>query len=214
MSGVDGGFRMADGLTPSPKGVLVTAVNLTVARTGGGWIRSLNGPHHRAALSVFMVIVLAHWAEHIAQAIQLWGLGWKPTQARGVLGLPFPWLIRSEWLHYGYAILMLIGLFLLRPGFTGRSRTWWTIALGIQFWHHIEHLLLLLQAQTGHYLFGRSVPTSLLQLVVPRVELHLFYNTIVFIPMVVAMYLHLRPALAEIRTVPCSCHRPLTAVSA
>nr|WP_239175753.1 hypothetical protein [Actinoplanes cyaneus] len=161
-----------------------------------------------------MVIVLAHWAEHIAQAIQLWGLGWKPPQARGVLGMPFPWLIRSEWLHYGYAILMLIGLFLLRPGFTGRSRTWWTVALAIQFWHHIEHLLLLLQAQTGHHLFGRSVPTSLLQLVVPRVELHLFYNTIVFLPMVVAMYFHLRPTPAEIRDIPCSCHRQLTGASA
>ncbi|AGL16743.1 hypothetical protein [Actinoplanes sp. N902-109] len=165
----------------------------------------LNTEHHRGALTLFMIVVIGHWAEHIAQAYQLWVLGWAPPQARGVLGLPFPWLIKSEWLHYGYAIVMLIGLFLLRPGFTGRARTWWTVALAIQFWHHIEHLLLLLQAQTGHYLFGRAVPTSILQLLVPRVELHLFYNTIVFLPMVVAMVLHLRPSEAEARAAVCGC---------
>ena len=41
------------------------------------------------------------------------------------------------------------------------------------------------------------MPTSLIQLWVPRVELHLFYNTIVFIPMVIAMYYHLFPPAAE-----------------
>ncbi|MFC4146083.1 hypothetical protein ACFO0M_07435 [Micromonospora mangrovi] len=188
----------------------VTKTQAPAARTG--WLAALNGKHHRAALTAFLVVVIGHWAEHIAQAYQLWVLGWAPAQARGVLGLPFPWLIKSEWLHYGYAIVMLIGLFLLRPGFTGRSRTWWTIALAIQFWHHIEHFLLLLQAQLGHNFFGRPVPTSLLQLVVPRVELHLFYNTIVFIPMVVAMYLHLRPSPAEARQMVCSC-RPVVATA-
>ena len=141
-----------------------------------GFIERLNTTHHRAALNVFMVIVLAHWAEHIAQAVQIYALGWKVPEARGVLGLAFPWLIKSEWLHYSYALVMLTFLFLLRPGFVGRAKTWWTVALAIQFWHHIEHLLLLLQAQTGTFFFGKAVPTSVLQLVFPRVELHLFYN--------------------------------------
>jgi hypothetical protein len=166
-----------------------------------------NGAHHRAALNVFMLVVLAHWAEHIAQAIQIWGLGWPVPKARGVLGLAFPWLVTSEGLHYGYALVMLAGLWLLRGGFVGRARTWWTAALVIQFWHHIEHLLLLLQAQTGHVLFGRSVPTSILQLVFPRVELHLFYNTVVFVPMVIAVILHLRPSPAEASLARCDCAR-------
>ena len=170
---------------------------------------SLNGRGHRTALNVFMVVVIAHWAEHLAQAFQIWVLGWPVPQARGVLGLAFGWLVTSEWLHYGYALVMLIGLFLLRRAFVGRSHTWWTIALGIQFWHHIEHLLLLIQAQSGHDFFGRKVPTSIVQLVFPRVELHLFYNTIVFIPMMVALYLHLRPTEAERRLAPCRCARPL-----
>ena len=37
------------------------------------------------------------------------------------------------------------------------------------------------------------MPCSVLQLVFPRVELHLFYNSIVFIPMVIAMYYHMFP---------------------
>jgi hypothetical protein len=90
-----------------------------------------NGPWHRPALIVF---VLAHWAEHVSQAVQIWGLGWPRADARGILGIPFPWLVQSEWLHYGYAIAMLGGLWLLRKGFTGRSRTWWTAALVIQLW--------------------------------------------------------------------------------
>jgi hypothetical protein len=167
----------------------------------------LNGPYHRAALNVFMVIVIAHWVEHLSQAFEIWVLGWKLPQSRGALGLAFPWLVKSEWLHYGYAIVMLLGLWLLRRGFTGRSRVWWMVAFGIQFWHHIEHLLLLIQAQTGSYLFGKPVPTSILQAVFPRVELHLFYNTVVFLPMVVAVILHLRPSAEELHQPVCSCNR-------
>ncbi|MEJ3748493.1 hypothetical protein WEI85_35070 [Actinomycetes bacterium KLBMP 9797] len=152
-----------------------------------------------------MAVVLAHWAEHLAQAYQIWVLGWSRPEARGVLGVWIPWLVASEWLHYGYALVMVIGLALLRPGFVGRARTWWTVALVIQFWHHIEHLLLLIQAQTHQMFFGGTAPTSVAQLVFPRVELHLLYNSIVFIPMVIAVYRHLRPSDKELRAMMCSC---------
>src|SRR5215475_8098026 len=176
-------------------------------------LAGVNGRHHRLALNIFMVVVLAHWAEHVAQAYQIWALDRPAPQARGVLGQFFPWLVTSEWLHYGYALAMLIGLLLLRPGFVGRARTWWTVALAIQFWHHIEHLLLLIQAQTHTYFFGRSVPTSVLQVFFPRVELHLFYNSIVFIPMMIAVYLHLRPNAREQAISSCSCVRAATATT-
>ena len=168
-------------------------------------VSGINGRWHQAALGIFMVIVLAHWAEHITQAIQIWVLDWPRPKARGLLGVPFPWLVTKEWLHYGYALVMLIGLFALRKGFVGRASTWWTAALIIQFWHHFEHLLLLIQALTHRYLLGRSVPTSLLQLFYPRVELHLFYNAVVFLPMVVAMFLHWRPSRREYELMSCSC---------
>jgi hypothetical protein len=158
-----------------------------------------------------MLVVVAHWAEHLVQAYQIWGLGWARPQARGVLGQWFPWLIQQEWLHYGYALVMLVGLWVLRPGFTGQARKWWTAALVIQVWHHLEHLLLLIQALSGRHLAGKPVPTSLLQLVVPRVELHLFYNAVVFLPMVVAMYLHLRPSSADRAEMQCTCAGPVHA---
>jgi hypothetical protein len=169
------------------------------------WSIALNVRHHKAALMVFTFVVLAHWAEHIVQAIQIYLLGWPRPKAGGVLGLLYPWLVTSEWLHYGFAVVMLIGLILLRPGFAGRARTWWSVALWIQVWHHFEHFLLLVQASTGSYLMGKPVPTSIAQLVFPRVELHLFYNTIVTIPMVIAMVLHLRPSAQEKSLMQCSC---------
>ena len=170
------------------------------------WIERLNTDWHEFALRTYMVIVLAHWAEHLLQAFQIYALGWPVPQARGVLGLFFPWVIRSEILHYGYALVMLAGLWILRPGFIGTlDRRWWTMALAIQFFHHIEHALLQGQAILGQNLFGRPVPTSLAQLWVPRVELHLFYNTIVFVPMVIAMYFHMFPPASEARKPQCTC---------
>jgi hypothetical protein len=150
--------------------------------------------------------VLAHWAEHLAQAVQVFILGWPRPKANGVLGLWFPWLVTTEAMHYGYALVMIIGLFLFRRGFTGTSRKWWTIALVIQFWHHIEHFVLQWQAISGHYWFGSPVPMSFLQMAFPksRVEIHLFYNAIVFIPMVIAMYYHMVPPAGETHA-GCSC---------
>jgi len=172
----------------------------------------LNTEWHDRAMRVFTFIVLAHWAEHLVQAVQVYVLHWPIPAARGVLGLWFPWLIKSEVLHYGYALVMLVGLFLLLPGFVGRARTWWLVALGIQFWHHIEHALLQYQALTHHNFFGSPVPTSLIQLVLRRLELHLVYNTAVFIPMLIATYWHLFPA-AESPAPRCNCamRKPLVA---
>src|SRR5258708_4865323 len=93
-----------------------------------------NTTWHKPALQIFMVIVLAHWAEHLAQAWQVYVLGWPRHHAGGVLGLRYPWLVKSELLHFSYAFIMLIGIALLRKGFAGVSRKWWEIALVIQFW--------------------------------------------------------------------------------
>jgi hypothetical protein len=169
------------------------------------WLSYLNTRGHRTALIVFMVIVLAHWAEHLVQAVQIWVLDRPVPDSRGVIGQWFPWVVTEEALHYAYAVVMLIGLIILRPGFVGQARVWWTVALGIQVWHHFEHLILLIQSQTGKHLLGRAVPTSIVQLQFPRVELHLFYNAVVFVPMVVAVYLHRHPLRAERNAMSCSC---------
>ncbi|MGH2806292.1 MAG: hypothetical protein ACRDKT_03355 [Actinomycetota bacterium] len=168
-------------------------------------LENVNTRYHRIALGLFMALVLAHLAEHVAQAIQIYGLGWAPPDARGVLGMPFPWLVSSESLHYGYAIVMLIGLIALRPGFVGASRSLWDVALGIQIWHHFEHALLLGQSIAGRTLFGAEVPTSIAQLVIPRVELHLLYNALVLVPMVVAMVTHRHPSDEDRAQMTCTC---------
>jgi len=169
------------------------------------FMKTINTSKHEFALRLYMVIVLAHWGEHLVQAFQIFVLKWPRPESRGILGQFFPWMISSESLHYGYALFMLIGLWLVKSGFYGRSKTWWMISLGLQFWHHIEHLLLQVQALVGHNLFGSPVPVSLLQLVVPRVELHLFYNTIVFVPMAIGMYYHLFPTKEELSLHQCPC---------
>jgi hypothetical protein len=165
----------------------------------------INREWHKPALQIFMFIVLAHWAEHLAQAFQVYILKWPVPEARGFLGLFFPWLVKSELLHYLYALIMLIGIWMLRKGFAGRASKWWMIAFGIQFWHHIEHALLQGQAIAGQNLFGSPVPISIAQLWIPRVELHLFYNTIVFIPMVIGMYYHMFPPQGEETGHGCAC---------
>ena len=174
--------------------------------TASAVIARINGPQHELMLRGYMAIVLAHWGEHLLQALQIYVLNWPVPEARGIIGYFFPWVIASETLHYGYALVMLGGLWVLRGGFMGvADRRWWTVALAIQFFHHLEHLLLIGQSAFGYHLAGRPVPTSLVQLWVPRVELHLFYNTIVFIPMVIAMYYHLFPPAEETTRPRCAC---------
>ena len=165
----------------------------------------LNSLWHERALQIFMVIVLGHWAEHLFQAYQIYVMNWPRPKALGMLGLVYPWLVQTESLHYGYALVMLVGIWSLRKGFTGKSRTWWTVALVIQFWHHIEHALLIGQATFHHNLFQSPVPVSILQLVFSRVELHLFYNSVVFIPMVIGMYYHMFPPKNETEHAACTC---------
>lgn len=169
------------------------------------FLKTINTHKHEIALRLYMVIVLAHWGEHLVQAFQIFVLKWPRPESRGILGQFWPWLVSSEALHYLYALFMLIGLWILRTGFVGRSRKWWMASFVIQFWHHIEHLLLQLQAVFSQNLFHSPVPVSLLQLVFPRVELHLFYNTVVFLPMMVAMYYHLFPTREELSLHQCPC---------
>ena len=178
---------------------------MTHAASAPSFIGTLNGPWHKRALQIFTAVVLAHLAEHAVQAYQVYAQHLSPHQALGLVGRWFPWLVHSEVLHYGYALIMLAGLLILLPGFVGQARRWWLAALGIQFWHHIEHLLLQGQVVFRHNLFGSPVPTSIVQLWIPRLELHLFYNTIVFIPMVVAMLLHVFPPAADRGAMRCSC---------
>jgi hypothetical protein len=150
---------------------------------------------HGIALRLFAAIMVAHWLEHIVQAYQVYALGYEPHHALGLLGQFYPWLVHSEWMHFGYAILTFVGLVLLRQAFCGPALAWWNIALVVQVWHLFEHALLFIQAQGGFALWGAKEPISVLQLFWPRVELHLFYNSVVTIPIVIALILTKRRQL-------------------
>ena len=181
-----------------------------------GLYERLNTRWHKTALLAFTAFVLFHWMEHIVQAYQFFVMHWSRQMSMGLLGMYYPWLMKTEALHYGFALVMLIGLWVLRKGFTGTSYTWWMVAFWIQFWHHFEHFILFYQAQTHQFWFGGSVPTSVGQILIPRIELHLIYNALVFIPMVVAMYYHVYPPAQDAGKAMCSCehHRAPHAAAA
>jgi hypothetical protein len=151
------------------------------------FIYKLNHRWHKPALIIFMVIVIAHLLEHIFQTLQVYFLQWPRGHAHGLLGYYYPLLAQSEWLHYIYAFIMLVGLYILRLVFSGKARVWWDVSLIIQIWHHTEHFILLMQNLIGYNLFNSAKPMSLIEIFVPRVELHFFYNAVVFIPMVIAI---------------------------
>lgn len=152
---------------------------------------------HDLMLKSFAVLMVAHWLEHLVQAYQVWGLGYERHHAGGLLGQVFPWLMHSEWLHFVYAVLTFAGILLLYRAFSGAALGWWKVALAIQAWHLIEHSLLFAQAQGGFVLWGAKEPTSVLQLFFPRIELHLFYNSVVTVPIVVAMVLRAKGVAAR-----------------
>lgn len=142
----------------------------------------------RLLLGVFAVVVLAHSFEHVLQAAQIWWLGWQPADAGGALGLVAPQAVESEVLHTAYNIVVLAGIVGLVAIFGGRARRWAWVALIAQSWHVFEHLLLWLQALTGARPFGTQAPSSVVQLLVPRVELHLAYNAVVTALIITALF--------------------------
>jgi hypothetical protein len=61
------------------------------------------------------------------------------------------------------------------------------ITLVLAFYHHFEHFLLLIQSISHVYFFDKTIPTSIGQLFIPRIELHFIYNFMVGIPMMIAL---------------------------
>ena len=64
-----------------------------------GFIDSLNTRWHKVALRSFMVIVLLHWAEHVVQAYQFYVLHMPRPMSMGLMGMVYPWLMKTETLH-------------------------------------------------------------------------------------------------------------------
>lgn len=157
------------------------------------FLKRLNGPLHEKTILIYAVIVVAHMTEHIFQAYQIYVAGWARPDAKGALGFLMPALVSSEVLHFTYAVFVIGGLILLRPAIRGLARTWWDVAIVFQIWHLFEHSLLQWQAVAHVFFFGASAPTSVLQIWIPRPELHLLYNLAVTIPTLFGLYFHRYP---------------------
>jgi hypothetical protein len=132
-------------------------------------------------MKIFGTIMIAHWLEHIFQAYQVYVLHLHRECALGLLGMKYPWLIKTESLHYVFAMWTVWAM--IYAGWKYFESDWaskmWIYGTIAAVWHFIEHCLLFGQAVTHHYLFHQSQPTSIIQLFVPRIELHLFYNSII-----------------------------------
>jgi hypothetical protein len=158
-------------------------------------------------IGIFTALMIGHWLEHIFQAYQVYAMHMPRACALGMLGMKYPWLVRTESLHFGFALFTTLGLIMLwRVFVTGKvapdsvyclstferqwgftSRPWWITAFFISVWHLFEHSLLFYQAIAHHNFWGSPVPISVIQLIVPRIELHLFYNSLVTFFIAIAM---------------------------
>lgn len=82
-------------------------------------------------LKIFAGLMVAHWAEHLVQAYQVYVLGYERHHAGGLLGQVYPWLMHTEWLHFAYAVFTFLGLLLLHRAFDGPARAWWNAAYSV-----------------------------------------------------------------------------------
>ena len=154
-------------------------------------LQSISLPHV-AQVWLYMIIVFGHFSEHAIQIYQIYGMGWIPKEAGGILGLWLPALAQAEVLHFVYNSFQLAGLVLLLAGITGSARGWWKVAVAAQSWHFFEHFLLQVQWLAGLYLFGAAEQMSIGQLFLPRAELHFLYNFVVFVPTMIGTMLYFR----------------------
>src|SRR5450759_33005 len=88
--------------------VSTPAIQHITGRASAGFYESLNTRWHKVALQGFVAFVLFHWLEHIVQAYQFLVLLWPRPMAMVLRGMYYPWLMKSEVLHYGFALVMLI----------------------------------------------------------------------------------------------------------
>src|SRR5579859_6533765 len=91
---------------------------------------------------IFLGLMTAHWLEHVFQAYQVYAMHLPRHCALGMLGMKFPWLVKTESLHFLFAILTTAFLIGMRESFEGWTYFLWDVALSLSLWHLLEHSLL------------------------------------------------------------------------
>ncbi len=161
-----------------------------------------------AVLALAFAAQTAHYAEHVAQLIQIYALGIKPPEAHGLLGSVFDF----EWVHFLYNIgleVVLVGLWLRYRStrraaslISSRCGLWLLAGLALfQGYHSVEHGVKLYQYLViPFYQSGLHPPPGILPHVAgwPIFLVHFWFNTIVWTAMVFVLW-NLRPnALAQV----------------
>ncbi len=161
----------------------------------------------RRAYNVFLLLVLLqgfHELEHVIQVTQIYALG--IANGKGILGS----VVDIEPVHFAYnsiylgllaATYLLLGLH--RDGARRYGRLVFgllTFALVFQSWHEVEHVFKIAQYLTLGVngtggIFGKG-PGALLPLF-PIPLLHFAYNTVAYVPALVAFVIIARLHRAE-----------------
>lgn len=168
---------------------LFTGLTLDTRRAAGSWL---------ALYLVLAVTQTAHVGEHVAQVAQLRLLGIPAKDAHGIFGA-----LDVEWVHFAWNAWVVAAIaVLLAKGF----RTPWLWAAGlIGGWHLTEHVVLIaLYVATG--VAGRPgllADGGLIAggLPIARPEMHLLYNLVETIPLLIGFGLAWRTSPREPVTV-------------
>jgi len=149
-------------------------------------------------LAIAFLVQSAHFAEHVAQIVQIYAQGIRPPEARGLLGSVFDF----EWVHFTYNIGLEVVLILLWWGYR-RLRGADTIpavhsALPLltglmlfQGYHAVEHIAKLTQYLFNPLYQAGTVPTpGILPTLIgwPIFLAHFGFNVIVWALMALALW--------------------------
>lgn len=154
---------------------LMTRWVLATWRIAGAWL---------ALYLVLAVTQTGHVMEHVVQVAQLRVLGLSGHHAHGIFGA-----LDIEWVHFTWNAWVLAAVVVLLIGRPGNRWLW--VAAPLAAWHLLEHTFLIvtylvtgvegtpgLLAMGG--LLGNGLPVA-------RAELHLFYNVLETIPLLMGL---------------------------
>ena len=147
---------------------------------------------HDAWLALFYVLVVSqggHLLEHVVQVAQVHVLGMAPPDANGVFTA-----LDAEWVHFLWNTWVLAATVPLVLRY--RDNSWLRLAAVAAVWHELEHAYLIV----GHVMNGTVGDPGLLAgggalgggVPVTRIDLHVAYNVIETLPIVVAFGVTLR----------------------
>lgn len=154
---------------------LLGAAVVVTRRAADGWL----------ALYVALALTqTGHVGEHVAQVTQLRVLGLSGEHAHGVFGA-----LDVEWVHFVWNAWVLVAVALLLVPF--RANPWLWLTLPLAAWHLVEHVVLLVAylgtgvvGSPGLLAMGGSLGGGL---PLARPELHLVYNLVETLPLLVGL---------------------------